>query len=275
MAEDYLLDLSGKTAVVTGGSGVLGGTLARGLAKAGASVVIVGHRGMERAESLAKTLRDEGATVWAVQADVLSRDSVQSLLDRAIALTGHVDFLINAAGGARPDATTAADRPFFTLPEKAVREVFDLNFWGVFLSCQVFSQYMSQRKAGAIINVSSIGAYHPLTRSVAYSAGKAAVTNFTQWLAVHLSQEYSTAIRVNALVPGFFLTSQNRFLLVDEKTGEWTDRGQRILAHTPLGRMGNPEDLVGPALWLLSDAARFVHGTAIFVDGGLSAYGGV
>jgi NAD(P)-dependent dehydrogenase (short-subunit alcohol dehydrogenase family) len=200
---------------------------------------------------------------------------VVNLARRALETFGRIDLLINGAGGARKEATTSDTLTFFDLPEDAVRWVFDLNLMGTFLPCQVFAQHMAERGSGSILNIVSMGAYRPLTRSVAYSAAKAAVANFTQWLAVHLSQEYTPSIRVNALVPGFFLTEQNRFLLVDESSGEMTARGQRILDHTPMKRFGEPGDLVGPALFLLSDAACFVHGTTIIVDGGLSAYGGV
>lgn len=156
-----------------------------------------------------------------------------------------------------------------------MRRVVDLNFLGTFFACQVFARIMVEQDAGVVLNFSSMGAVHPLTRNVAYSPGKAAVTNFTQWLAVHVSQEYSTRIRVNALVPGFFITDQNRFLLMDSETDAPTERGRRIIEHTPMARFGQPEDLVGPALWLLSDEARFVHGTTLIVDGGLSAFVGV
>ena len=156
-----------------------------------------------------------------------------------------------------------------------MRFVFDLNFMGTFLACQTFGRHMVDQRRGVILNLASLGAYRPLTRSVAYSAAKAAVVNFTAWLAVHISQEYGSGIRVNALVPGFFLTDQNRFLLIDAKTGEFTERGRRIIEHTPMGRLGQPADLLAPALLLLSDTASFVHGTTLVVDGGLSAYGGV
>jgi NAD(P)-dependent dehydrogenase (short-subunit alcohol dehydrogenase family) len=188
---------------------------------------------------------------------------------------GQVDILINGAGGAKREATTSEELSFFDLPEEAVRWVFDLNFMGTFLACQVFGRYMVEGDSGSILTISSAGADRPLTRSVAYSAAKAAVVNFTKWLAVHMSQEYTPCIRVNAIMPGFFLTEQNRFLLVDEASGELTERGQRIIAHTPMGRFGKPEDLIGPALLLLSDVAGFVHGTTLTVDGGISVYGGV
>ena len=206
---------------------------------------------------------------------MLCRESLESLADRAVAAYGQVDILINGAGGAKPEATTSETLPFFDLPTEAVQWVFDLNFLGTFLACQVFGRRMVERGAGQIINISSMGADRPLTRSVAYSAAKAATSNFTQWLAVHVAQEYSTSIRVNAIAPGFFLTEQNRFLLTDRANGGLTARGRSIIAHTPLGRFGEPEDLVGTMLWLLSDGAAFVHGIVVPVDGGFSAYSGV
>jgi NAD(P)-dependent dehydrogenase (short-subunit alcohol dehydrogenase family) len=269
------VDFSGRVAVVTGGSGVLGGAIARALGEAGATVWIVGRSRPEAAEAAAKAIRDAGGKAEAAQADVLDRAALEALAARLLARHGRLDFLVNAAGGARKEATTAPDRSFFDLPEEAVRQVFDLNWLGTFLPCQVFGKIMADRQSGAILNLSSYGALHPLTRSVAYSAGKAAVTNFTQWLAVHLAQTYSPRLRVNALVPGFFLTEQNRFLLTEEATGQLTERGRRIVSHTPAGRFGEPSDLTGPALWLLSDAAGFVNGATLSVDGGLSAFGGI
>lgn len=268
-------DFAGQVAVVIGGSGVLCGAICEGLGEAGARVVVVGGSRRERAEAVAERIRRAGGSAEAEQVDVLSRTSVGGLAERIVAQHGRVDILVNGAGGARPEATTSDTRAFFDLPEDAVRAVFDLNMLGTFFACQAFGRIMVDQGSGRVLNISSRGAFLPLTRSVAYSAAKAAVTNFTQWLAVHLAQEYSTAIRVNALVPGFFLTDQNRFLLQDPAAGGPTERGRRIIAHTPLKRFGEPDDIVGPALWLLSDAARFVHGATIVVDGGMSAYGGV
>jgi NAD(P)-dependent dehydrogenase (short-subunit alcohol dehydrogenase family) len=188
---------------------------------------------------------------------------------------GGVDMLINAAGGNNPRATTRADLPFFDLPEDALRFVFDLNVVGTMLPCQVFGRAMAERGAGVILNISSMSALRPLTRIPAYSAAKAGVSNFTQWLAVHMAQEYSPRIRVNALAPGFFLTAQNRYLLLDEETGELTLRGRTIIEHTPMGRFGDPEDLLGTVLWLLSPAAAFVTGVVVPVDGGFDAFSGV
>jgi len=269
------LDFSGKVAVVTGGSGVLCSTLARALGAQGATVVVVGKTHLERAQAVADDIVASGGQAMAAQADVLRKESLLDLSERVLGEYGRVDILVNGAGGARKEATTSPELPFFDLPEEAVRWVMDLNFLGTFFPCQVFGRQMVAQGSGAILNIASMGAIRPLTRSVVYSAGKAAVVNFTQWLAVHIGQEYSPNIRVNALVPGFFLTEQNRFLLYDPVTGALTERGQRILAHTPMGRLGKPEDLVGPALLLLSDAANFVQGATLVVDGGLGAYGGI
>jgi NAD(P)-dependent dehydrogenase (short-subunit alcohol dehydrogenase family) len=230
---------------------------------------------MDTAEEIAHQIVDQGGRATALQADVLSKESLHRLAQQTLEAFGSIDILINGAGGAKKEATTSQTLSFFDLPEDAVRWVFDLNFMGTFLACQVVGRQMVEQDHGRILNIASMGAYRPLTRSVAYSAAKAAVVNFTQWLAVHFAQEYTPQIRVNALVPGFFLTEQNRFLLVDEQNGGLTDRGQRILDHTPVERFGHPEDLIAPALLLLSDNAPFVHGTTVVVDGGLSAYGGV
>ncbi len=272
---DKAFDFTGKTAVIFGGSGVLCGALAQALGRQGAAIVVVGHTRMDRARHVASEIVAQGGQAIALQADVLDKASLQALAQQTLATFGHVDILINGAGGAKKEATTSEQLPFFDLPEEAVRWVFDLNFMGTFLACQVFARHMVERDRGCILNIASMGAVHPLTRSVAYSAAKAAVVNLTQWLAVHVSQEYSPTIRVNALMPGFFLTEQNRFLLLDEQSGELTERGQRIIDQTPMGRFGQPEDLIAPALLLLSDVAPFVHGTTAVVDGGLSAYGGV
>jgi NAD(P)-dependent dehydrogenase (short-subunit alcohol dehydrogenase family) len=269
-------DFSDKVAVVIGGSGVLCGALARALGKQGAAVVVVGHSNLDRAQAVADDIAAGGGRAIAAKADVLDVASLEALARLAVEAYGRVDILINGAGGAKPEATTSERLPFARLPEDAVRWVFDLNFLGTFLACQVFSTIMVEQGSGTILNISSMGAVWPLTRSVAYSAAKASVDNFTRWLAVHVSQEYPEAhIRVNAIAPGFFLTEQNRFLLLQEGTGELTARGGRIVDHTPMGRFGNPEDLIGTTLWLLSDGAAFVHGIVVPVDGGFSAYGGV
>jgi len=210
-----------------------------------------------------------------VYADVLDRQSMEDSLKEVNDHFGSVDFLINAAGGNHPEATTNKELPFFDLPSEAVKWVFNLNFLGTFLPCQVFGQSMAANGQGVILNISSMSAFEPLTRVPAYSAAKAAISNFTQWLAVHMAQEYSSNIRVNALAPGFFLTKQNRFLLTEADTGELTSRGKTIIEHTPQGRFGDPEDLLGAVLWLLSPASEFVTGVVLPVDGGFSAFSGV
>jgi len=211
----------------------------------------------------------------AIETNVLDRKSITAAEEAVDNSLGPVDILINGAGGNNPKATTSPDVEFFDLPEDAVRWVFELNFLGTLLPTQIFGRSMAGRDTGSILNISSMCAFSPLTRIPAYSAAKAAVSNFTQWLAVHMSQNYSTNIRVNAIAPGFFLTEQNRFLLTDRETGELTDRGNTIIAHTPMGRFGDPADLVGTLLWLLSDGASFVHGIVVPVDGGFSAFSGV
>jgi NAD(P)-dependent dehydrogenase (short-subunit alcohol dehydrogenase family) len=272
---DRPFDFTGKVAVVVGGSGVLCGALAQTLGQQGAAVIVVGHTHIAKAQDLADQIIAKGGQAIAFQADALDKKSLNSLAHKAIETFGSIDILINGAGGAKKEATTSEQLSFFDLPEDAVRWVFDLNFMGTFLACQVIGRYMVEQDSGAILNIASMGADRPLTRSIAYSAAKAAVVNFTKWLAVHMSQEYSPRIRVNAIMPGFFLTEQNRFLLLGEGSGELTERGQRIIDHTPMGRFGRPEDLFGPALLLLSDVAAFVHGTTVTVDGGISVFGGV
>ena len=275
MKAEAHFDFTDKVVVATGGSGVLCGAISGALGECGAKVVVVGHSRLGRAQQVVNRIRDAGGEAMAVQADVLSIKSLASLADTTLSAYGRVDILVNGAGGNKKEATTGTDVSFFDLPEDAIRWVLDLNILGTLFPCQVFGRIMAEQRSGCILNFSSMSALRPLTRAVAYCAGKSAVTNFTQWLAVYMSQEYSPDIRVNALTPGYFLTEQNRFLVSDEKTGGWTERGQRIVDHTPMGRFGDPEDLIGPALWLLSDAARFVHGTTVIVDGGVSAYGGV
>lgn len=275
MSDGGLYDLGGKVCIITGGSGVLCGALAKALGGRGASVVILAHSRLDTAQDLADEIVRKGGDALALQADVLDRASLSHVRDQVMSRYGRIDVLVNGAGGARKDATTSPELSFFDLPEAAIRWVFDLNFMGTFLASQVFSEVMVTGNGGTVLNVASMGALRPLTRSVAYSAAKSAVINFTEWLAVHMSHEYASKVRVNALVPGFFLTEQNRFLLLDSESGDFTERGRRIVEHTPMGRLGAPDDLVGPALFLLSDGARFVHGTTLVVDGGLGAYGGV
>ena len=277
MDNDYLKELfglPGQVAAVTGGGGVLCGTMSRALGRIGAKVAVL-DLFEEAAQRVADDIVNEGGEAIAVQCDVLDRTSLEEARDAVLARFGRLDILINGAGGNKKQATTSPDLPFFDLPADAVRWVFELNLLGTLLPSQVFGKLMAEQGEGCILNISSMSAFRPLTRIPAYSAAKAAVSNFTQWLAVHLAQEYSPNIRVNALAPGFFLTAQNRFLLTDEATGELTPRGRTIIDHTPLGRFGDPEDLLGTLLWLLSPASAFVTGIVVPVDGGFSAFSGV
>ena len=267
-------DLTGKVAVITGAGGVLCGCVAKHLAKAGAKVAV-----LDLIEDAAKKVADEiksaGGDAVAVKCNVLEKDTLEMAREKTVAEFGKVDILINGAGGNKKEATTSPELPFFDIPADAIRFVFDLNFLGTLLSAQVFGKSIAEAGTGVILNVSSMNAFRPLTKIPAYSAAKAAVSNFTQWLAVHMCQNYSKDIRVNAIAPGFFLTEQNRFLLIDEKTGQPTPRGKTIISHIPMERYGDPDELTGTTLWLLSDAAKYVTGIVVPVDGGFSAFSGV
>ena len=267
-------DVSGKVVAITGGGGILCGTMAKALGESGAKVAVLDLVEVAAAQ-VARDIRAAGGTAIPVQCNVLDKASVEQAKDKVLAEFGRVDALINGAGGNKKEATTSPEMPFFDLPPEAIRFVFDLNFLGTLLPSQVFGKQMVQGNSGVILNISSMNAIRPLTKIPAYSAAKAAVSNFTQWLAVHICQNYSKEIRVNAIAPGFFLTEQNRFLLTDEKTGALTPRGKTVTEHTPMGRFGKPEDLVGTVIWLLSDAAKFVTGVVVPVDGGFSAFSGV
>jgi NAD(P)-dependent dehydrogenase (short-subunit alcohol dehydrogenase family) len=268
-----LFDVRGLTAVITGGSGQLGRTMAQALAQAGVRVAIVSLHA-ETSGTVAKAIQESSGQALGIACDVLDRVALERTLEQVTGTFGPVDTLINAAGGNQPQATTTAEQTFFDLDMQAVNSVFGLNFAGTFQCCQVFGRGMAERGQGCIVNVASMNALRPLTRIPAYSAAKAAVANFTQWLAVHMAQEYSPRIRVNALAPGFFLTEQNRYLLIDAD-GNLTPRGQAIMSHTPAGRLGKPEDLVGTLLWLVSPASAFVTGIVVPVDGGFSSFSGV
>jgi NAD(P)-dependent dehydrogenase (short-subunit alcohol dehydrogenase family) len=261
-------------AVVTGGGGALMGTVSRGLGCLGVKVAVLDLI-PEAAQKVADEIVAAGGEAAAVKCDVLDKISVEASGRSVLGRFGQIDFLINGAGGNKKQATTSPDLSFFDMPPDAVQWVFNLNLIGTLLPSQVFGRTLAERGEGVVINISSMNAFRPLTKIPAYSAAKAAVSNFTQWLAVHLSQEYSKKIRVNAIAPGFFLTHQNRFLLTDEATGELTPRGKTILGHTPMGRFGDPEDLVSTVVWLLSPSSAFVHGVVVPVDGGFSAFSGV
>jgi NAD(P)-dependent dehydrogenase (short-subunit alcohol dehydrogenase family) len=269
-----LFDLSGQTAVVTGGAGVLCSTICRGLAEEGMKVAILDIN-QGSATQLANEINQNGGEALALACDVCDIVSINSAAGQIISRLGAVDILVNGAGGNSPKATTNAELKFFDMPEEAIKWVLDLNLSGTIFASQVFGRLMADRKKGSILNITSMNALRPLTKIPIYSAAKAAVSNLTQWLAVHMAVEYSPAIRVNALAPGFFLTEQNRYLLMDKVSGEFTERGQTIIDHTPMKRFGVPEDLIGALIWLLSPAASFVTGIVVPIDGGFSAYGGV
>ena len=269
-----LYDISGTVAVVSGGAGVLCASMCRALAAMGVKVAVL-DLDTVAAEHLSTELCSMGSEALGLTCNVLDKGSIETAAEAVISRFGRVDILINGAGGNKPAATTNPEQSFFDLPAEALRWVFDLNLMGTILPSQVFAKIMTRQKSGVILNISSMNAFRPLTRIAAYSAAKAGVSNFTQWLAVHMAQEYSPAIRVNAIAPGFFLTEQNRFLLTDKATGDLTPRGKSILGHTPMGRFGAPEDLLGAMLWLVSPASAFVTGVVVPVDGGFSAFSGV
>jgi NAD(P)-dependent dehydrogenase (short-subunit alcohol dehydrogenase family) len=248
--------------------------MCRELAGAGVNVAIL-DLNLPTAGRLAEEIRSENCAATAISCDVLDRDCVETAAREVMDAFGRVDFLINGAGGNKPAATTNPETPFFDLPPEALRWVFELNLMGAILPSQIFGRQMARQEQGVILNITSMNAFRPLTRIPAYSAAKAGVSNFTQWLAVHMAMEYSPNIRVNAIAPGFFLTDQNRFLLTQKESGALTPRGESIIAHTPMARFGSPEDLLGTVMWLLSPGSNFVTGIVVPVDGGFSAYSGV
>lgn len=266
-------DFTGRSVVITGGTGILGRVMTQALIGCGANVAVLA-RNQQKATALLSEMSGPGEAI-VIEGDVLRKDSLEHAVEKVASEFGRIDCLVNGAGGNHPQATTRPDLSFFDIPEEALRFVFDLNLLGTILPSQVFGKWMAEQGEGVILNISSMSGFRPLTRVLSYSAAKAAVNSFTQWLAVHLAQEYSPRIRVNAIAPGFFLTEQNRFLLTDQETGKLTARGQSIIDHTPMRRFGEPEDLLSTVLWLLSPASSFVTGVVVPVDGGFSAFGGV
>ncbi len=276
-------DLKEKVCVITGGAGIIGQALCDALAAAGIKTAII-DLNLEAATAMATELtRRYGTECIGVQASVLDKESLIAAEKEITAKLGAVDFLINGAGGNSPNATTKIEQisnagdfqlseTFFGLDLSGFDKVFALNFSGTLLPTMVFVPDMIKRGKGGVLNISSMNSFRPLTKIPAYSAAKASVNNFTQWLSVHLAK---TGVRVNAIAPGFFLTNQNRFLLVDEKTGQPTPRGKKIIDNTPVGKYGEPEDLQGAMLFLLSDMSSFITGVVLPVDGGYSAFGGV
>ena len=271
-----LFSLKGKNAALLGGGGVLGSTMAKGLAEAGANIAICDLSG-EKAQAAVGSIGVKGIKAKGYSLNAMDKDDLNAVAGKVYQDFGRVDILINAVGGNMKAATTSDEVSFFDLPGDVLQKVVNLNLMGgAVLPSQTFGKKMVENpEGGVIINISSMNAFRPLTRIPGYSAAKAAVSNFTQWLSTDLAKKYGEKIRVNAIAPGFFLTEQNRFLMTDEKTGEYTKRGKTITEHTPMGRLGQPEDLIGTLIWLCSDASRFVTGIVVPVDGGFSAFSGV
>ena len=269
-----MFDINGKVVAITGAGGVLCSSMAKALGKAGAKIAVM-DLNLEKAQQCADEINAGKGTAIAVKCNVLEKESLVEAKEIVSRNLGNVDVLINGAGGNNKMATTGPELSFFDIPSDAIRFVFDLNFLGSLLPTQVFGEEMAKRGEGIVINISSMNAFRPLTKIPAYSAAKAAISNFTQWLSVHMCQNYSPKIRVNAIAPGFFVTEQNRFLLLDESKGGYTQRGQSIIDHTPMAKFGEIDDLNGTLIWLISDAAKFVTGIVVPVDGGYSAFGGV
>jgi NAD(P)-dependent dehydrogenase (short-subunit alcohol dehydrogenase family) len=276
-------DLRGKVAVITGGAGVLGLAIVKAMAAAEMKIAIADINGLLAEEVAAKVAEETGATIIGVEANVLNRESLEKAKEEINARLGAIDVLINGAGGNHPNATTRVEQmeekdlddlsgTFYGLDPASFDSVFALNFKGTVLPTMVFTTDMLNNHKGVVLNISSMNSFKPLTKIPAYSAAKSSVNNFTQWLAVHLAK---VGIRVNAIAPGFFITNQNRFLVMDKKTGNYSARGQKIVNNTPMGKFGEPEDLKGATLFLLSDASSFITGIVIPVDGGYSAFGGV
>ncbi len=276
------IDLKGKVAVVTGAAGILCSMFAEALAANGASVALLDLNG-ERAKEVAEKICAEGGKAIGIETNVLQKESIEAAREEVLKAFGKCDILLNGAGGNNPRGTTDKEylfpedvdneeiKTFFNLDPKGVEFVFNLNFLGTLLPTQVFAKDMIERNA-IIVNVSSMNAFCPLTKIPAYSGAKAAISNFTQWLAVHFSK---VGIRVNAIAPGFFVTNQNRALLMNED-GSYTDRSRKILSQTPMDRFGEAEELLGTLLWLCDNGASgFVNGVVVPVDGGFAAYSGV
>ena len=275
-------DLNNKNCVITGGGGAIGKALAHGLAKAGCNIVILDLSNESAKKVALEVSATHGVRSYGITGNVLDKMSLIQAKEEINSKLGDIHFLINGAGGNHPTATTktefldpentSLEDSFFGLNLEGFKHVFDLNFMGTLLPTMVFAMDMVKNRAGAILNISSMNSFRPLTKIPAYSAAKASINNFTEWLAVHFAK---SNIRVNGLAPGFFITPQNEFLLIDKSTGQYTARGNKVIINTPMGRFGHTEDLQGTALFLLSDLSRFITGVTIPVDGGFNAYSGV
>lgn len=268
-----LFDINGKVAVITGGTGVLGGAMAMGLAQAGAKVVVLGRK-RENGDAVLKQIRSAGHDAMFVQADVLDAKQLAGAKEEILSTHKTIDILVNAAGGNMPGATIMPEQNFFDLKIEEFQKVVDLNLLGTVLPTKIFCDVMARQRKGVIINISSMSSFRPITRVVGYSASKAAIDNFTGWLAIEMAKKFGEGIRVNAIAPGFFITEQNRKLLTNED-GTYTARGQAAINSTPFGRFGVPDELIGTLIWLCSDASKFVTGVDVPVDGGFNVFCGV
>lgn len=270
--DHYKLD--GKKAVITGAGGAICGEIASALAREGAAIAI-----WDISREAGAKKRDEiiaaGGKAIAAECNAMDKESVKAALCRTLDEFGTVDILVNGAGGSRRETSTSPELSFFDLEPEAMTSVISLNYMTSVVPSQAVGKVFAEKGRGVILNITSIAGLRPLTKTVSYSNGKAAANSFTQWLAVHMAQNYSPEIRVNAIAPGFILTDQNRFLLVDKETGGMTERGKQILNHVPMGRYGKPEEIVGAALWLVSEMAGFVTGSVVIIDGGFTAFSGV
>jgi len=274
MDSSQIFNIKGKVAVITGGAGVLCSEMAKAIGECGGKVVIL-DISEENMKFLSEDLNKKEIEHLTIKTNVLDKKSLEAAAKKTLNTFGEIDILINGAGGNKAEATTGPDLSFFDLPEEAVKWVFNFNFLGTFLTSQVFGKHITNKGEGVIINISSMAALSALTKVPVYSAAKAAVSNFTKWLAVHMSKNYSDKIRVNAIAPGFLLTEQNRYLLMNKDNKTFTERGKTVIDQTPMKRFGEPSDLISTVLWLISPGAVFVHGTVIAIDGGFSAFSGV
>jgi len=273
MDDDLGFDLDGRTAVITGGYGVLGSHMAGHLARAGVRVAVLGRR-REPAEEQAEALRQHGPDTLALVADVLDEDQLRAAKEKVLDAWGQLDILINAAGGNVAEARTGEGRSIFDVTRDAFREVVELNLDGTVLPTLVFGEIMAEQGTGSIVNISSMAAHRAITEVPGYSPAKAGVENFTKWMAVEAAREFGEGVRVNAVAPGFFIAKQNRDVMLNPD-GSYTERTQTVLRNTPMGRLGDPDELGGVVHWLCSDAASFVTGVVIPVDGGFNAFSGV
>lgn len=270
---DNLFNLNDKVAVITGGGGVLAATIGKGLAQAGMKIVFLDIN-EEASQLAAQKIKAIGGEALGLKTNVLEKEALEKTKDLIIEQYGTIDLLLNAAGGNMPGASVAEDDTVFNLNIDDFNKVNNLNFNGTVLPSLVFGKVMAEKKSGNIINISSMAALQSITRQIGYSAAKASVSNFTMWMSMELALKFEGKIRVNAIAPGFFIGNQNRALLINED-GSFTERGQKVINNTPMGRFGEAEELIGAILFLASDAASFVTGTILPVDGGFSTFSGV